>query len=230
MKTSSLLFITVFVFSNLTYSQKEFSGFYDRSRLDRYYLKAGIDFSSVSNEKLQTNKITWSDIWGSVAYDYSSNVQLEFLYRYIGHRFYDIAQVDIRNYPYYYNYDKFDDYFSHNFNLKANYFFRKDKTVNPFYLTGSLVFALQRVTNNEITNEGKLTTQNEKGYFSSNIHVISFYDRVMIGPELGAGMFLAFGHVNFQVECSFSAKVAPFVNRGFKEYAFNISLAPVYNF
>ena len=230
MKTLALFLITVFAFSNIAYSQGSPTGLYKKSPGEKFYVKAGIDLSSVSNGKLQVNKIEWNDFWGSVAYDYSSNVQLEFLYRYIGHRFYDIAQVDIRNYPFYYNYDKFDDYFSHNFNLKANYFLRKDKTVNPFYLTGSLVFALQRVTNNEITNEGRLSSPNVKGYYSSNYHVISFYDRVMIGPELGAGMFLAFGHVNFQVECSFSAKVAPFVNRGFKEYSFNISLAPVYNF
>lgn len=230
MKTSAFVLVTVIAFSNIAYSQFYPIGLYNKSLGEKFYVKAGIDLSSVSNIKLQTKMIGWNDIWGSIAYDYSSKVQFEFLYRYIGHRIYEITQIDDRNYPYYYNYDKFDDYFSHNFNLKANYFLNKDKTVNPFYLTGSLVFALQRVTNNELSNWGKQYTLNEKGYFYSNFHVISFYDRVMIGPELGAGMFLAFGHINFQAECSFSMKVAPFVNRGFKEYTFNISLAPVYKF
>jgi len=136
MKTSALFLITVLVFSNITYSQVSPNGLYNKSFSGKFYVKAGIDLSSVSNDKPGTNKIDWNDFWGSVAYDYSNNVQFEFLYRYIGHRDYEITQIDNRNYPYYYNYDKFDDYFSHNFNLKANYFLRKDKTVNPFYLTG----------------------------------------------------------------------------------------------
>jgi len=57
MKTSALFLITVFAFSNIAYSQGNPTGLYGKSLAEKFYVKAGIDLSSVSNGKLQVNKI-----------------------------------------------------------------------------------------------------------------------------------------------------------------------------
>jgi hypothetical protein len=220
-------FITI-VSSSL--AQMDVSGNNNRSFLKGMYIKGGIDISSFSNTKLQLHSLSNTDFWGSLAYDFRKQLQLEFMYKYLGELSSNYVNIAYQNMLGSYYYSKGDSYYSHNFYFKANYFIEKDRNVNPIYLTGSIIFAIQRVTNSESSMSNTFDTTHH--WYTSNNYfsVLSSYNRVLFGSAIGVGLYFDFGRVGFQSEFSFSARVAPFVNRGFKEYTFDLSLAPVFKF
>jgi hypothetical protein len=104
------------------------------------------------------------------------------------------------------------------------------KDENPIYITGSFVLDLEKVYSIQYSYSNTFDTTRHIYYTNYQYNNRSTYYRILLGPAIGFGIYFDFGRVNFQTEFSFSAKFAPFVNRGFKEYSFDLSLAPVLKF
>ena len=113
--------------------------------------------------------------------------------------------------------------------FKANYFFSKKKESNPFYLTGGIAASIQRV-HEELINYYYAPDTGSQINRYLNMTELMTYNRFLIGPEFGVGMFLAFGRVSFQSELIYSARFSPFIDRSYRELSFNLFNGLVYKF
>lgn len=223
------IFILMIVFTGIAGSNAQVSEMKksDRNILDRFYVKAGAEFYSYSTEGVKvkgaSNEI---QLVGSIIYDYSDKLQVEFVYKY------DFENSNFIQGYYYASETEYISYFysqsnkSSIVNLKANYFLNKDKTENPVYLTAAAVFDIQHKLSTEGRRIGIIGSSSNSSYENLG----SSYNRLLVGPQIGAGIFLAFGKVNVQSEVNFGMKIAPFVDRGYKEFVFSVGLSPVYKF
>lgn len=225
MKTSALFLITVLAFSNISYSQNDSVHKPVSGKHGNLYLKCGIDLFMYSTEKIEISPAGHLDFWGSAAYDVNKRVQVELLYRYIGDLIHDYLYINYRDAnPEYYYFENFDEYHSHDFCMKTNFFLNENKKQNPFYLTGSFIYSLQAITNKDSL---------WKSYDDTAIHYTKnnySYNRVMLGFSLGVGLYLDMGRFGFQNEIFFAARFAPFTDKGYKEFFLGMSFAPVFKF
>jgi hypothetical protein len=225
MKTSALFLITVFAFSNIAYSQNDSSGKDIGLSSGDIFIKAGIDLHTFSAVSLNLFPPNFYNFWGSIAYEFDKKYQLELLYKYIGGLKEDYKYINYQGEnPRYYHFENFDDYHSNDFYLKANIFIGKDKKVNLYYLTGSFIYSLQGIVNKDSL---------WKSYDDTAVHYTKYnysYSRILFGFNFGAGFYFNMGHFGFQNELSFSAKFAPFTDKGYREFILGLSIAPVYKF
>lgn len=223
MKSSIFILGFVLCVSGTTYGQS-ISG---ENMLDRFYFKAGAEFSSlsrsVSGSRGDANDI---NLVGSVIYDYFDNAQLEFVYKYGFDRGYLISEDSYRNGNAIIFKSENEDLTDYNVDLKLNYFLNHDKTINPVYVAGLLELDIQN--RSHTYNE----SHDDTGRYIQTFYNFkkSSYNRVLFGPGVGAGIFLAFGKINFQAEAATIMRVAPFVDRGYRELLVNVSAALVYKF
>jgi hypothetical protein len=223
MKNSIFILGIVLLGSGIIYGQPVTN----KNVLDKLYFKAGAEFYSLKRDdggfKGDAGDIS---LIGSVIYDYEENVQLEFVYKYGFERSY---QGNSRTYvsgEESINEGTSETLTDYDIDLKLNYFLNKDKTLNPIYLTGKLGFDVQNRKLYRYENHIGLNST----FSSFGNTVVSSYNRLLAGPGLGAGIFLAFGKINFQAESSADFRIAPFVDTGYKELGLNVSAALVYKF
>ena len=220
MKSSIFILGFVLCVSGLSFSQS-------RNVLDRFYFKAGAEFSSLSRSvpgsKGDANNI---NIVGSVIYDYYDNAQIEFVYKYGFERGYLLSEDSRRIGNEVVFKSESENLADYNVDIKLNYFMNSDKTLNPVYITGLLDIDIQN--RKHAYNESHNDTANYGQTFYKFDE--SSYNRVLFGPGVGAGIFLEFGKVNFQADAATVLRVAPFVDRGYRELLVNISAALVYKF
>ena len=223
MKNSIFILSTVLLFSEVTFNQEVTS----QILFDKLYFKAGAEFYSMSrgnsNVKGDVNNI---NLAGSIIYDYLDNVQMEFVYKYGFERTYPIYDDSYKSGGEIINIGKSEGLTDYNIDFKLNYFLNKDETVNPIYLTGILEFDIQNRSVHNIEMRFDTNGYNQK-YYNFDI---SSYNRLLAGPGLGAGIFLAFGKVDFQAEVSSVLRVAPFVDSGYRELLLNVFAGLVYKF
>lgn len=223
MKNSIFILIIVFLASGLIFGQT----IKNDNVLDKLYFKAGAEFYSLkkgsSNIIGDVNDIS---LVGSIIYDYLENVQLEFVYKYGFDRNYPIDNIGYTESGELISKGISESLTDYNIDFKLNYFFNKDKTINPIYLTGIIEFDIQ---NKSVINEESRfdTSRHVQKYYKVDI---SSYNRLLTGPGIGAGIYLAFGKINFQSEVSTVYRFAPFVDRGYKELLVNIFTGLAYKF
>ncbi len=223
MKNSIFILSIILLGSGIIYGQPVTN----KNVLDKLYFKAGAEFYSMKGDNGGSRgDVGDISLIGSVIYDYEENVQLEFVYKYGFERSY---QGDSRTYIsgeesiYEGTSETLTDY---DIDLKLSYFLNRDKTLNPIYLTGKLGFDVQnRKIHKYESHRGINSTFSNYGST-----IVSSYNRLLAGPGLGAGIFLAFGKINFQAETGAEFRIAPFVDAGYKEFGLNVSSALVYKF
>lgn len=223
MKSSIFILGLVLLTTGITFSQQST----DRGVLDRLYFKAGVEFYSLkrnnSNIKGDVNNI---NLIGSIIYECNDKIQTEFVYKYGFDRGYPDYSEGFVNGGEFISKGKYEDLTDYIVDMKLNYFLNKDLTVNPIYLTGILEFDVQN--RNVSTGESHHDTSGfRQTYYYDDI---SSYNRVIVGPGLGVGFFLAFGRIDFQAEVNSVYRIAPFVDRGYKELLLNVTSGLVYKF
>ena len=223
MKNSIFILGLVLLTTGITFSQQATG----KGVLDRLYFKAGAEFYSMrrdnSNIKGDVNNI---NLVGSVIYDLSDRVQTEFVYKYGFVRGYPIFNDDhiingeiIRK-------SEYEDLTDYNIDLKLNWFLNRNKTNNPIYITGILEFDIQN--RSLLRNESHYdTSEFRQKFYEFNK---TSYNRLLIGPGIGAGIFLDAGKIDFQAEANCIYRIAPFVDKGYNELVFNVVTGLVYKF
>lgn len=223
MKNSIFILSIILLGSEIIYGQQVTN----KNVLDKMYFKAGAEFYSLKGEDGGSRgDVGDISLIGSVIYDYEENVQLEFVYKYGFERSY---QGDSRSYvsgEESINEGTSEALTDYDIDLKLNYFLNRDKTLNPIYLMGKLGFDVQ----NRKLYKFESHYGHNVAYSSFGKTVVSYYNRLLAGPGLGAGIFLAFGKINFQAETGAEFRIAPFVDSGYKEFGLNVSAALVYKF
>ncbi len=199
----------------------------DKNILDRFYFKAGGEFSTLirkdSDFKGDANNV---NLIGSVIYDYLDDIQLEFVYKYCFDRTYGRNENIYKSGGKVFHQGNSESLTDYCADFKLNYFLNKDKTISPVYLTGILEFDVQNKYDYSYNRQADTS-----GYIPDySLSESSSYNRLLVGPGLGAGIFLAFGKIDFQAEANSVFRVAPFTDRGYNELLFNITAALVYKF
>ncbi len=223
MKNSIFILGFVLLITGVTFSQQVTN----KNVLDRFYFKAGAEFNSlsrsVSGSKGDADNI---NLVGSVIYDYYDNAQVEFVYKYGFERGYLLSENSYRSGSEVVFKNENENLTDYNVDIKLNYFMNRDKTLNPVYVTGILEFDIQN------RNHTYSESHNDTGRYSQSFYNFAetSYNRVLFGPGAGAGIFLAFGKVNFQAEAATVLRVAPFVDRGYRELLVNVAASLVYKF
>lgn len=222
MKYSIFILGAVFLWSGQMFSQVK-----SENVFDRLYFKAGAEFYSLkkgsSNIKGDVNDIS---LVGSVIYDYHDNMQVEFVYKYGFERGYSVYTVGFFTGGENVSIGESESMTDYAVDFKLNYFLNRDKTLNPIYLIGLVEFDLQNRSVRSFESRFDTGSYYQKYYRSD----LSTYNRLLVGPGLGAGMFLAFGKINFQAEVNSVFRIAPFVDRGYKELLLNIFSGLAYKF
>jgi len=230
MKTSALFLITVLTFSNIAYSQNDSAQKPVQIGQKSFYLKAGFEGFAYPADRLHT--FGNLDIWGSAAYDVNKRVQLELLYRYVGglihdYQFINYTGGNLRNYYF----ENFDEYHSHDVCLKTNFFLSENKQRNPFYLTGSFIYSVQGGVNKDSLWKSIIDTSGTVEYIVHYTKNNNSFNIIKLGFSLGLGLYLDISRrFGFQNEISFSARFAPFTDKGYKEFILGMSFAPVFKF
>lgn len=223
MKSSIFILSFVLCVSTATFSQNNGS----RNVLDRFYFKAGGEFTSlsrsVSGSRGDANDI---NLVGSVIYDYYDNAQAEFVYKYGFERSYLMKENRFVKGSELVSSSESESLTDYTVDFKLDYFMNNDKTVNPIYVTGLLELDIQNRKHYNIEDHYDTGSYKQTFYYFNE----SSYNRVLFGPGVGAGIFLAFGKVNFQAEAATIMRVAPFVDRGYREILVNVTAALVYKF
>jgi hypothetical protein len=224
MKSSIFILGLVLLTTGITFSQQATN----KGVLDRLYFKAGAEFYSVNRYDFEfSGDVNYINLVGSIIYDYNDKIQTEFVYKYgFEHEYslyYSNGYRSEGEYVYLGKYENLTDY---NIDLKLNWFLNRDKTINPIYLTGILEFDIQNRYLSNTESHVDTASYTQKYYYSEK----SSYNRVLAGPGIGAGIFLAFGRIDFQAEVNSVFRVAPFVDRGYKELLLNVVSGLVYKF
>jgi hypothetical protein len=223
MKSSIFILNIVLLITGVTFSQQESK----KNILDRIYFKAGAEFSAMKRDNYKySGEVNNISLVGSVIYDYNDRIQTEFVYKYGFERDYSIYSNGFRSGGEFISQWKNEDLTDYNVDLKLNWFLSGDKTMNPIYLTGIVEFDIQNryvFKSESVSDTGRYT---QRYYITDR----NSYNRVLVGPGLGAGFFLAFGRIDFQAEVNSVFRVAPFVDRGYKELLLNIVSGLVYKF
>jgi hypothetical protein len=224
MKNSIFILGFVLLITGITFSQQESK----KNILERVYFKAGAEFYSLKRENpVEKGDVNNINLIGSVMYDYSDKVQLEFAYKYGFARTYSIYSNFFESGGEFIGKSKSESLADYNVDLKLNWFLNGDKTIDPLYLTGILEFDIQNKSLAEEENRSDTGWYSRQKYYNYNE---SSYNRLLIGPGLGAGIFFAFGKIDFQAEINSVFRVAPFVDRGYRELLLNITTGLVYKF
>ena len=223
MKSSIFILGLVLLTTGITFSQQE----RNKGVLDRLYFKAGTEFYSMKRDNYHySGEVNNINLVGSVIYDYNDKIQTEFVYKYGFERDYSIYSYGYRTNGGFVSKGKNENLTDYNVDLKLNWFLNRDKTINPVYLTGLLEFDIQNryvFSGESLSDTGRYTPQYYENERTS-------YNRLLVGPGIGAGIFLAFGRVDFQAEVNTVFRVAPFVDRGYKELLLNVVSGLVYKF
>jgi hypothetical protein len=227
MKTRSVILVCLFIFlSSLTSTAQDSA---KSSVFSNMYLRVGFEMTAFNNvsgySKLTENVL----FFGSVSYDYNEHIQLDIMYRHMN----DL----VRTLDWYFagtvlgshGYDHFQAFSSNLISAKVNYFISSKRELNPFYATGGISIAIQPVHDRLVDF---YPSQGPHGSTIQNIDVIDIrsYTRMMLGPEFGVGMFLAFGRVNFQSEITYSARFSTFTDTNYRELSFSLFNGLVYKF
>ncbi len=195
--------------------------------LHKIYLRIGFTTLSFNNENSYSRFGNTFNFMTSVSYDYSKNFQIDLMYMHYSDlsRYLDYKESNdgIRSY----GYTKYQAFGSNLLSLKVNYFISKQKELNPFYVTGGIAAAIQPV-HNVISYFDIIHDPSNYVYNYSASETENY--RILLGPELGIGMFLAFGRVNFQSEFTYSARFSPFIDRNYRELSFSLFNGLVYKF
>lgn len=229
MKASRITAILVLIFIVLlTYAEaQEKKG---GNFLKKMYLGVGFEFSSLNNSD-EFSKLTGNGgIMVSIAYNVKPRIQLDV--KYVYNNFITFNYLSESRYSQYDSYwhEIFDDFKSHYVSLKLNYYLSQNLDENPLYVTGGISVAVQPVYLNDFVNYNHYDSLS---HYYVNVHSfdnVGHHIRILVGPEAGVGMFLAFGRVNFQSEFTFSARFSPFVDRSYRELSFNLINGLVYKF
>lgn len=223
-KVSLILFTFIFTFTANAQVKKE-------RFLDKFYIKAGYEFAGFSNSNSEYSGGAGSII-GSIVYNYNEYLQFELMYKSGNGYNYQTKSIYENNYNYQnwtgtsYHESEVEILYPSSVYLKTNYFFNKDRRTNPLYLTGSFIFDLQKrkvlneVNRNIMLGQNYIINSYERRY-------VTDYYRFLAGVSGGGGLYLDLGRINFQAELAWSAKIAPFVDRSYKEFEFNFGLMTV---
>jgi len=224
---ASMLIIIIFEFAltGLIYSQNN----NNKNIFSNLYLKAGYEFATLSNSSYFKSGMSAFGKGGvtsysaAVGYDYTKKLQFEIQYKYMdGFNYsYERDRWGLV-YPIGASYYKTGDgsVSAHLINLRSNYFVNEDKRENPVYFIWSLNFGLQKVFNHELFE-----------YSDSTVDVTNKYDRFVIGPEAGFGIYFDFGIFGFQTEFTFSSRFSPMrKDKRYTENSLILNFSPVINF
>jgi hypothetical protein len=217
--------LLISVLSVNTYSQVKSSD----STLNRFYVQAGYSFLSVKSFDNLNNFNQKFGFMGSVSYQLIPKVRLDLKYVYSG-EMYDYHVMIFRNNPppNVYKHSVYDGFISHRISLKADYFLSSKQSGILPYLSGGISSAIERVkTYDELNYIGMSDTT---FYNFNSRSVYGEHTRVLIGPELGAGLFIALGKFNFQQELTFSTMFSFIKDRNYRERSFNLHTGIVYKF
>ena len=223
MKNSIFILGLVLLTTGITFSQQATG----KGVLDRLYFKAGAEFYSLKRDNFRySGDVNNICLIGSIIYDYNDRVQTEFVYKYGFERDYGINEIRYIKEGELISQGEYEYLSDYNIDLKMNWFLSSDKTMNPIYLTGILEFDVQN-RNNSYYNDRRDTSEYNTNY---SLWKTSSYNRVLVGPGLGVGFFLAFGRIDFQAEVNSVFRIAPFVDKGYRELLLNVTSGLVYKF
>jgi len=200
----------------------------DKNFINRFYLKAGyelLSFNNVTVFKSGRNAYVSEGLkgfTGSIGYEYSKKLSFEIQYK----------SMDDVSYGYdkeaYMVYSSGEIYYlygeggmtSNYINLRANYFVNEDRRENPIYFIGSLNLGFQQVRNSEV-----------KEYPDRTETIANNYNRFIIGPEAGIGIYFDLGIISFHTEMTFSSRTS-LLNRDKKytENSLTLNFSPILNF
>jgi hypothetical protein len=227
MKNSIFILVISVLSSTISDAQvREFDSD-SKSILDRLYFKAGAELFSYSSDNFRSRGgVNGMNLIGSFMYDYLDKIQLEFVYRYnVGrdNKNESLRYGTVREYT---DVSKHEELTGNGFDLKVNYFMNRDRTENPVYFVGALGIDIQNRQVYENFQYVNMFVDTMSGYSMAT----ASYNRLLLGPSLGVGIFLDFGKVNVQSEVNAGFRIAPFVDRGYKEFILSIGLSPIYKF
>jgi len=224
MKPSQVIIVTLAVIMvNLSYSQNNTG----KNFLGKLYFKAGIEFANYSNSTIFALSSAFQRggvemITASAAYEFKRILLFELKYKYLDDFSYNAEESQ---YPFYQNGEQFyysagGSLSSHYIDLRANYFVNTNRRENPVYFIGALSFGYQNVQNSDFY---------DYTYYTKT--VTRKFNRFVIGPEAGFGIFFDLGIFNFQTEFTFCSRISPLSNdRKYTENSVNLNVSPVINF
>jgi hypothetical protein len=224
MKNSIFILGLVLLTTGITFSQQVTK----KGVLDRLYFKAGAEFYSMKRDNYQySGEVNNINLVGSVIYDYSDKIQTEFVYKYGFERGpFTIYSNDYRFRGEYISQDRYESLTDNCIDLKLNWFLNRDKTINPIYLTGILEFDIQNRLESSFESANDTGSVTPLYNYSNRLS----YNRVLVGPGLGAGIFLAFGKIDFQAEVNSVFRVVTFIDNEYNELLLNVTSGLVYKF
>jgi len=199
---------------------------------DRVYVRGGYEYSFRSGagyilkDRAKRNSAKSVFPEGSVdvfsagiGYEYGNRLYFELNYEYMGDLGY--SNAEIREWSYekqYYTY-VYNSFKSHDFTLRGIYFVNEDRRIDPIYFISGLSFSVQPV-NNRFVDEYEDRTET----------VLQSYNRYVVGPVAGVGIFWDIWPISFQTEISFGARVEFFRGSKFSETLLNFNFSPVFRF
>jgi len=224
MKSKNVIFICILVFLCSLTTQSQDSS--NTGFLKKLSFRAGYVISSINNYNSYSRLTDICNLLLSVSYDYNKQLQFDISYRYLANLSSLISNNAVDEFYYTSHYKTFNSYM---FSLKANYFLSKNRDSNPVYFTGGITGSIQPVHEWLSGYYNKVDTM---GGFTSYIHDqrIGSYNRLLLGPEVGGGIYLNFGKVSFQSELTYSARFSLFRDRGYRELSFSLFNGLVYKF
>ncbi len=207
MKPSNLIIVIIaFILTEMNYPQSV----NDKNILNNLYLKAGYEFAELSNSSFfKSGRSVYGKggvicVTASIGYDYTRRLQFEIQYKHMGGLGYGYDRERLGlDYPQGASYYKSGyGHTSTNFiNLRSNYFVNENRRENPIYYIWSFNFGIQKVYNSELFE-----------YADSTVTVINKYNRLVVGPEAGFGIYFDLGIINFLTEFTFSTRFSPLRN------------------
>jgi hypothetical protein len=225
MKTFKCCIVLLFIAVSAVYSQQ-----HEKPLVKRFSLKGNIELSNYA--LIASSDLThrqWVVNYGSsLRYDHNNKVTFEAEYKYISEaNYYDSfgnsRMMNNQGDKYYYSVDNFLR--SHVVNLKANYFVNNDRWEDPVYFIGGLSLALQPVR--KFQNYRFI---DENGLVESEVTVRSDYNKFLVGPMAGVGLYFDTGFISFTSEFTFGTRVAIGNDSKLTETSFNLSFSPILKF
>lgn len=226
---STVLLVFTFSLNSQNVSKRE----KDRSFFDRLSLKANAEISGISLSPFKgmsrEGKSWVFNYGGSVNYEISNRFSLEAEYKYVPGFNYTqepmmLGKMNGTAFERYTN-NSYSDFSSHLINLKANYFISEERRIHPIYFIGGISIALQPVTNT--VNDVYVS---ELGSIDRSVETTAKYNRYLVGPMAGIGVFYDLGFISFATELSFAARVSVVNDKKLTETAFNLNFSPILKF